>query len=344
MSKGISIVICCYNSVPRIRPTLEHIAKQQTSISFPWEVILVDNNSKDGTSNIAQQIWKQQQRADVDFRVIFEEKPGLIHARKTGIAAAKYEYLLFCDDDNWIAYDYLKVAYDIMSANNRIAICGGCGEGTFDTQKPVWFDMYQRAFAVGPQYEKEGIITERFVLYGACSVFRKSVLEYIREIGHESLLIGRKGSQLSGGEDYEYSLLVTMLGYQLWYSPRLRFKHYMPEQRMNRDYLKRLIFGSAKGYASLLLYRLVINGTYSDIRSNWWYQYMKALFRWGYYTLFPCKIGMDRDVLTERFKGVVASLWDIRPIFNSRLHDIVQLKEKYERFESSALSSSKEAK
>ena len=55
--KGISIIICCYNSAKRLHETLKHLALQQVSDTIHWEVILVNNNSTDATTQIALEIW-----------------------------------------------------------------------------------------------------------------------------------------------------------------------------------------------------------------------------------------------------------------------------------------------
>src|SRR5258708_7275133 len=99
--KGISVIICCYNSAKRIAETLTHLSQQELDLGISWEVILVDNNSQDKTTEVANITWHSFKR-DVPFKIILEPRQGLAHARRKGIDESRYDYLLFCDDDNWL--------------------------------------------------------------------------------------------------------------------------------------------------------------------------------------------------------------------------------------------------
>jgi len=132
---GISVIICCYNSASRIGITLKHIALQKARPNILWEVVVVDNNSIDDTQGVARQEWMQY-NIPVSFKIVSEPKPGLIYARQKGVTAAIYDLLLFCDDDNWLAEDYIANAFEIMATHKNVAVLGGCSEGYFETGCP----------------------------------------------------------------------------------------------------------------------------------------------------------------------------------------------------------------
>ena len=50
LPNGISIVICTYNGVCRLGPTLKAIFSLKIDESIPWELIIIDNASTDNTS------------------------------------------------------------------------------------------------------------------------------------------------------------------------------------------------------------------------------------------------------------------------------------------------------
>jgi O-antigen biosynthesis protein len=93
----ISVVVCSYNGSRTIRDTLSGLQK----LEYPnYEVIVVNDGSKDGTGNIA---------AEYGFRVITTENRGLSSARNTGMKAAKGEIVAYIDDDarpdpHWLTY------------------------------------------------------------------------------------------------------------------------------------------------------------------------------------------------------------------------------------------------
>ena len=77
MSPGISVIICCYNSVERIEPTLQHLYAQKGLPTTEWEVILVDNASTDNTASVATGIWESFPGDKPTFKVLTEVTPGL---------------------------------------------------------------------------------------------------------------------------------------------------------------------------------------------------------------------------------------------------------------------------
>ena len=69
-----------------------------------WEVIVVDNNSKDHTKAVVE----EAQRAWPLLRYEFEGAQGLSHARNHGIACARGDVILFTDDDVLPEPDWLE--------------------------------------------------------------------------------------------------------------------------------------------------------------------------------------------------------------------------------------------
>ncbi len=51
----ISVIVCCYNGVRRLRPTIEHLARQKCSATLSWELVFVDNASTDGSADFVRQ-------------------------------------------------------------------------------------------------------------------------------------------------------------------------------------------------------------------------------------------------------------------------------------------------
>ena len=99
--KKLSVIICCYNSENRLPETLKHIAKQNIKEGIKWEVVIIDNNSSDNTSNTAKSEWDKH-KTNIPLRIITEPKQGLIFAREKGVNEATYDILIFSDDDNWL--------------------------------------------------------------------------------------------------------------------------------------------------------------------------------------------------------------------------------------------------
>jgi glycosyltransferase involved in cell wall biosynthesis len=165
MDKGISVIICCYNSASRLPVTLKHLSQQNVDLVIPWEVIVVDNNSSDNTANIALSYWNAS-KTNTPLRVIEEKMPGLSFARKAGVQSAKYKLSIFCDDDNWLTHNYLQVAYTIMEKEPKIGILGGQCLARTENDSPAWFKDKKEYYAVGKQNSVTGDISFRGYVLG----------------------------------------------------------------------------------------------------------------------------------------------------------------------------------
>jgi glycosyltransferase involved in cell wall biosynthesis len=128
-AKGISVIICTYNGADRIQTTLKALAC--CGASFPVEVVLVDNNSTDGTAQTAQVVWADIGKPQFTFSIIHEPQQGLSFARHAGTMASNNEIIVFVDDDNSLAPDYLEHAWRIMTQEPDVAVLGGDAEPTY---------------------------------------------------------------------------------------------------------------------------------------------------------------------------------------------------------------------
>ncbi len=252
----LSIVICCYNSVNRIVPTITEIARLKIS-DLLIELVLIDNNSSDNTTKLAQEKWRS---LGSPFPMFFieEKRPGLSFARRKGVESANGEIVLFCDDDNWLAEDFVVKGVEIMNSNNEIGVLGGRGIPVFEGEKPEWFSTFQGSYAVGCQGLYSGDITGRGYVWGAGCFVRRDTMLALYSAGFTSLCTDRKGNELSSGGDSELCKWHILIGKKLWYDDGLIFKHYIENHRLQKEYHIRLIEGFNSAMESLSLYDEVL--------------------------------------------------------------------------------------
>lgn len=250
-TKGVSIIICCYNSSKVLPSTLKYIITQEVPDDIPWEVIVVDNASTDNTSKIAQDYWESH-NCLAHFQIVREAEPGLSAARLKGFNTAKYEFMVLCDDDNHLAKDFVKSVYEIMNEQNNIGVLGGQSKAEFEKLRPKWFNDWKGSFAIGKQWNETGDITnEKGYVWGAAMVVRKEALDKLLSKGFRSLLTDRKGNALSSGGDTEICYALRNEGWKIWYDSRLKFKHYITEERLEWNYLKKLFRGFGRASSGL---------------------------------------------------------------------------------------------
>lgn len=266
MKPGISIVICTYNGAKLLPKTIEHLAKQQVRPEIPWEIIIVDNASTDNTAQVAQGELRKWQ-LPVPYSVLHQPKPGLTFARELAYAHAEFEYILLCDDDNWLNSDYVNLAFDLMEQHPNIGALGGYGDLVYE-EEPPYYATQLRLFANGHQAPQSGKVTKNIV-YGAGCIIRKSAYYKLFQMGFTPLLTDRVASSLSSGGDYEMCYALTLIGYDIWYDARLTFKHYMVKQRQTWDYYLRYLQESAACFEVLDAYSLLATqGCKSEVTFN----------------------------------------------------------------------------
>ena len=106
----ISVIIPVYNIEGYLPKCLETIAAQTY---HNLEIILVDDGSTDSSGQICEDF------AEVDNRaiVIHQQNMGLWAARNTGKKAAKGDYLMFIDGDDYMNLDTIRIAHQVINSN-----------------------------------------------------------------------------------------------------------------------------------------------------------------------------------------------------------------------------------
>jgi len=251
MSLAVSIIICTYNGTKRLPETLDKIKTQFTTTVF--ELVVINNNSTDGTEGFVVDYLKS---SNFDWRLVNEPKAGLSHARWRGIEEAKHELVLFCDDDNHLANDYIEIGAKLFCENSNLGVLGGLGIPQFESKKPNWFDEFAHTYAVGSLGKNPGVQPKGSWHYGAACFFRKSALMQLKSLGFTSVLSDRKGSDLSSGGDVELCYAVQLLGLDLAFEPALKFDHFIEPHRLDWEYYLRLNRGIAASFPLLESYNI----------------------------------------------------------------------------------------
>src|SRR5260370_35893194 len=101
----LSIIIASYNRAESLLKFLHELSHQVVPEGMDWEVLIVDNNSTDGTkSAIAPLIEGYPQR----YKYLLKTRQGKSIALNTGLHAAAGEILVLTDDycipaSNWLS-------------------------------------------------------------------------------------------------------------------------------------------------------------------------------------------------------------------------------------------------
>ncbi|AWW32061.1 hypothetical protein DN752_19040 [Echinicola strongylocentroti] len=262
---GISVVVCTCNGANRLPVTLQHICQQRCTYS--WELIVVDNCSTDNTTAVCTSFLKDK---EIDWVIVHESQPGLVNARRCGLEKSKYDFILFCDDDNALNEQYLHYGVSLMEQNPQIGILGGFGAAVIEGGKPEWFDQYSHSYAVGKQALSNGkISSSKAEVYGAGAIVRKEPIWELLQRGFETVMEGRTGKKLGAGDDVEWCYIFQLLDYEIWFDDRLLFDHYISASRLTWEYYLNLKAGIASGSGLLYPYGLLLDAKRVNVPPFW---------------------------------------------------------------------------
>ena len=111
-----SVIIPLYNKAPYVRKTIESVLGQTFS---DYELIIIDNGSTDGSSEIVAGF------SDPRIRIVrLEENVGVSNARNTGVALSTAPYITFLDADDWWEPTFLKEMAGLIERHPNAGIYG----------------------------------------------------------------------------------------------------------------------------------------------------------------------------------------------------------------------------
>ncbi len=230
MAEGVSVIVCSFNSAKRIAETLRYLSEQHVPAELLWEVLVVNNASSDNTKAIAFQSWKNTS-SNVAFQVVDEPVPGLSSARLRGIKEAKYDILIFCDDDNHLDPNYVFLANEMMQSKKDVGVLGGWVKPKLPNNLDPWIKDFYPALAIGKQAEKDGYVQW---VFGAGMIIRKEIFEKLKDQKIELMLSDRLGSKQTSGGDVEICVAARFAGYAIYSSNQLILHHQISAHRLTK--------------------------------------------------------------------------------------------------------------
>ena len=114
----VSIVIPIYNVERYVRKTIESVQHQDFEA---YEIILVDDGSKDGSGIICDEYAAKDSR----ITVIHQPNGGVMSARFAGVDIAKGRFIAFLDGDDRMPSSTLSVFYKAIT-DNDVDYVNGC--------------------------------------------------------------------------------------------------------------------------------------------------------------------------------------------------------------------------
>ncbi len=191
----LSVIIPCHNEAEALEEQLDALAAQRWEGS--WEVIVVDNNSTDGTAAVA----RGHNGLNGRIRVVdATDGSGVAYARRVGVESSQAAAFVFCDGDDVVAPGWLAYLGDALQAHQLVT---GEMELTELNDPDLAVSRGQRQLGDPPKF-------------GDYTFVRGGNGGMTRECWD---LLGGFDEEFAGLEDLEFSLRAAVRGISVHFEP-----------------------------------------------------------------------------------------------------------------------------
>ena len=234
----LSIIISTYNNAASLMRTLDSIALQDADQNL-WECVVVNNNSTDDTAERVTAFAKAH--TDINILCVNEPQQGLSYARNRGIIESKGTFLVFIDDDETVNEGFVSAYLDLFH-NHGAFVGSGALKVCYDSARPKWMSHYTEKMIANPlDLGKEIItITRTITPAGGNMAFNREVFNIY---GNFDTNLGRKGSELFGGEENDLFDRIRDLGERIYYTPYAVAYHHIADSKLTAEYFDKLSYG-----------------------------------------------------------------------------------------------------
>ena len=242
----ITVIVCSYNRCESLAKALVSIASSVLPESVEWEVLVVDNNSRDQTRTVVQEICC---RCPGRFRYLFESKQGKSNALNAGIRAACGQILAFTDDDVTVDPLWLQNLTAPLLMGQWVGTAG-CIRLEPNFRPPHWmaitgpFSLGAPLAAEFDRGDHEGPLDQ--LPFGANMAFRKVMFERYGEFRAD---LGPNPADEIRGEDVEFAGRLMAAGEQMYYVPSAVVNHRVAQERVNKRYFRSYYFAQGRSVA-----------------------------------------------------------------------------------------------
>ena len=243
----LDVIIPTYNREQLLQRTLKSLIAADMPDGLNVRVTVVDNNSKDGTRQVVQS-WEAAFNGRLNY--IFEKQQGRSSALNAGIAHTSGELIGMMDDDEEIDPQWYRTIFEAFQGGG-VDFIGGPFRPIWGAECPDWLPMnYLGVIGWIDAGNEVRPYDESYpgILMGGNAVLTRRILD---TVGPYLTSLGRTAKRLLAGEDEEMYQRLLAAGARGVYRPDLIIYHYIPPERLTKQYFRRWCFWRGVSVGSL---------------------------------------------------------------------------------------------
>jgi GT2 family glycosyltransferase len=238
MIPDVTVLMTTRDRADLLRSTLSALGRQRVS-GLNWELIVVDNGSRDQTSAVLARAG-----AELPLTVLLEPRPGKAVALNTAFPHVRAPLVLLTDDDVDPCVDWIRTYVDASTRWPDHRVFGGPIQPLFPPHAPQWLREHPYiapAFARFMPALPEGPMT--LLPFGPNTAVRRQVLGSLRL----SPEIGPRGRSYPMGTDTELVRRILKAGEQVIYVPSAFVGHRVRTEQLRTAWLMQRAFNLGRG-------------------------------------------------------------------------------------------------
>jgi glycosyltransferase involved in cell wall biosynthesis len=243
-ASDISVVVPTFNRAASLAPLLDRLLDQESE-GLEWELLVVDNNSRDNTREVVEAAMRRD--ATGRLRYAFEPRQGVSYARNTGIEQTTGPIIVFLDDDGLPGRDWVRAMKQAFDAHPEADCIGGRVKAAWSSRPPEWISSEH----AGPMALQDRAHAAYLNARQASACLLTANLGFRRRVFD---VIGGFSPHYPRGQDRELEMRMWRAGMQGLYLPAMDVTVEVPGERLTRRYHRRWQATTAH-YHALMRYR-----------------------------------------------------------------------------------------
>jgi glycosyltransferase involved in cell wall biosynthesis len=246
-SPAASVIIPTYNRAAGVTRAIES-ALDQTAAPESYEIIVVDNNSTDGTARVLEELIRAHPGR---IRRIVETRQGVAYARQAGIESARADVLAFFDDDVTVSRHWVETILRTFGERADVECVGGKVLPQWSSPPPSWLTRaHWPPLALQDFGDRSEVVStgNPRALISANLACRKTLFD---RLGGFSPQLQRVKDGIGSLEDDEWCRRLWKSGGRGLYVPELVAFTEVPPSRLTHAYHRRWHQGHGRFYAMM---------------------------------------------------------------------------------------------
>lgn len=290
-----SIIVVTFNRLSLLKECIISLLNQKTN--YKYEIIIVNNNSNDGTTEFLIELNKKYNF----IKILHNNNTNISVGRNLAINNSSSDLILFIDDDAIASVEWVD-NYIKLFSDHIISAAGGPMYGKFETDKPYWLSNHSLGYAgvLNHDINSQFIDVFKYHLASCNLAIRKNLLF---EIGLFNISLGSINNRLLSVEDIEFLYRVQFkYPNSIYYLKEAFVYHFIPKYRITVSYLLKRAFWVSSGTSYSLKSKLKLIIRLKKIPKQIFYLSI-GLIMLLFFILFRNKILLDKSLLGSSALG-----------------------------------------